>query len=332
MAILQKDWHQPYTYQLLTRAGTSYERTRNMLFFIKQGLLSHPTSPWTVVASGNESVASLADNWSAYTDVLRGYNDTDPGSWIVLKSPAGYYPELWLLLDYTTPSVDYRSRVYLTTVEPDISSLSPYRVPEIVGPSCGRDEVQLQYSTGSGHYKDFISMVVAADGSFVVTGPSDPYRYSTRNMWWPAELNLFFFNRMRDTNPLDPYGFALGMSNADTNCLVNFSGTTWSGANIHTIHPDGEEALCAAVWPGTGSASELLMMRDDYWKNWRPQAWPIEILSVTTDKESKKGTLEDMWWGSRWAPCWGQPGFEGEDMVAMQKGILWLPCNEPYRW
>jgi hypothetical protein len=74
------------------------------------------------------------------------------------------------------------------------------------------------------------------------------------------------------------------------------------------------------------------MITDNYKKNNRPFAEEMRVFVNTAGHESKKGKISDMWWGAGMVPRYGQPGFEGENVVVMQKGVLWLPCVEPFFW
>jgi hypothetical protein len=209
--------------------------------------------------------------------------------------------------------------------------MSAQRNPEFTGPYCGASDWNLFNGSGSGVYIDLFSMVVAADGSFVVTNPM--VDGLTSEWVRPSEYSLLWFNRLTDTNPLDPYGFALCSSNGDSTCLTSIA-TTWN--NIWSIHPDGTQVQCSASMPSVVDGSALAAMHDmnvdDPERGWKPLCLPIRIVSTTAGYESYKGTLEDMWVGSRYIWKWGQPGFVGEDMKVAQKGLLWSPCLEPWRY
>lgn len=322
---LTKDWHQPYTSQLMTRAGTSVARMQAFLYYMKEALLSHPKHPWTLLASSDGvSTVGLSDNWSGLSSIIQGVNDTWPGSWAVFRSPAGTYPVLYLVLSWYS-SYAYRASVFVTTEEPDLSSLSIYRVPGFTGPYIGNSDWRL-ISTASGEYTDQMSALVASDGSFIMT--SSIGRNFTQD---PKEDHFLFLNRMADTNSLDPYSFVLGCS-GDSYATAFFSQSSGCWKDLRVLHPDGTEVVCTAAWPGYGTPSMQEAMSDDYARGWKPFAYPMRVVATTTGKESYKGTLEDMWWGGKERPKWGQPGFDGEDFIVMQKGILWVPCLTPYRW
>lgn len=335
MAILAKDWHQPYTSAYM--GVDSYtERATYFMYLLKEGLLSHPTSPWTVVASSNGSVASLADNWSSVADVVRGTNDTWVGSWIVMKTPPGSGTQLYLRIDYTS-TTEYSENVWMSPDAPDLSALSPYRVPQFsaASPVFGRDQTHLHGDlTGSLHRAQFC-MAVASDGSFVATSHAfvSPDSFGA----WPIIRSLFVFNRLKYAHPLDPYGFVLITSDTQYP-LRGIDGVPWTGSDgMFSLHPDGTPILCAACWSGGQSAAVrpiYKLVADDFLRDYRPLAEPIPIVSVTSGKTYRKGELEDLWLGAYDLPPlrWGQPGFDGTDMTVAQKGILWVPCTDLPRY
>lgn len=333
MTVIAKDWIQPFTSKLLTTSISETDQSRAYLFWLKEGLTSHPTSPWRVVASSNQTTVALGDTWLSESDVNRGTNDTWPGSWIVLKGPEGYPPDIWMILDWTHPTAANLQNVKFTVSAPYLDTITTYRVPETIGSYFGFDSLELYNAGGSVQSINMITMLVASDGSFIVTNPSTKYTNLVDNWTLSGERSLFFFNRLRDVQALDPYGCVCGASGDNSTVLDTPSATTWSGTRIKSLHPSGVEIGCAATWPRSASNIDVPeASADDYVRNWKPFATSMRVISVTSAYEYNKGTLEDMWWGGLYPPKFGQPGFEGQDFNVMQKGALWMPCFEPFRW
>jgi hypothetical protein len=330
MAILQKSWHQPFTNQFITRSGDSYDRTRSYLWHIKEALISHPTCPWTIVASSNQTISSLGDNWTSVSDVVKGTNDTWNGSWILFRTPTISFPRLWLYIDWTD-TLNSQANIRVTTTQPDVSSLSPAKGLVLDGPTCGENG-WIQSATISGTYSDDMSAIVASDGSFLITQgegvnfAGDPMTISSDKYW-------LMFNRLQDVQSQDPYGFVLGSSGNISDSLVNEGAFPWR--DFRTIHPNGSQVTCSIVRPQIPSSSQQYAFEaliDDPLRNFNPVAYPMRVVSTTSGKESYKGFLEDFWWGARLVRKFGQPGFDGASLAVMQKGLLWVPAVEPYRW
>ncbi len=330
MPILRKTWHQPYTAELLARTSDTAACMRVYLYLIKMALLSHPTNPWTVLASYGGGVVGTDDNWTS-SDVLgRGPNDTTVGSWILLQAPGT--STVYLYLEWTG-NLDYQVNVWVTTEKPDLSNLSTVKGLVLGGPKCGQDSWTLLVSTGTA--VNSMSAVVADDGSFTIMHTLGLNQIGAGDRWSSVkEYDVLWFNRSEDVNPLDPYGFTLFCTNDTSNALVEVDTTAWR--DVRSIHPDGTQIVCTIGITATIYDSYFVDLQstvcDDFMRNWRPLVMPMRIYATTPGKESYKGVVSDMWWGTKETPRFGQPGFEGEEMVVMQKGILWVPCSEPYRW
>lgn len=335
MPVLKKNWVQPYTFQLFGRDSNSYTRNRECLFFLKTALISHPTNPWTVVASSNRSVASTGDNWSSSSDIVHGSNDTWPGSWIILKSPTGTQGPFYMIFNWTT-SADYDTDWYVTTEQPDVSSLSPYRVPDLPSAKAGYDNIRLFGDTGSGYYLSGITIVTADDGSFVATCSQEVLWPGDGKEWGEPRLyGSCFFNVLDEVQDNDPYGFVMWTADGGgTSIWQNPEESTWN--TMKSVYPDGTPVTCYPMRPAfvAGNIRRAVQeaVCDNPMDTWRPLAWPIEIWTADSGKRMRKGVLSDMYWAPRYMYSWGQPGYDGQNLVAQQHGCMWLPATEPYRY
>lgn len=333
MTILNKIWHQPYTETLISRVSGDAEVVRaGYHLFLKNGLLSHPTHPWTVVASSNRTVADTNDNWSTTSDITYGKNDTWPGSWMLLKSPTGVRGPFYMLLDRTNIS-SIVTRVVISKSTVDLENLSPVRQPTFLGPYCVFSGSL--WDTGwSGHYISSISLVVADDGSFVMGAPRRAGQSLSRSYSESNDDTYFFFNVLEDVNPLDPYGFVLWSAGTASNCQNSVTDAQW--ATAVSIHPDGTQVTCAILHPIITRASYFdqlpYISYEDALRAYKPFAWPMHITAITSGKEFVKGVISDIYWGGTFRPQNAQPGYDGLNMVAMRKNLLWVPCLTPYRW
>lgn len=336
MPVMKKIWHQPCTAEPIgLSSGSSLDRNRDFLFLLKEALLSHPTNPWTMVASSNRSVASLADNWSSPADISRGSSDTWPGSWMILKSPTGTKGPFYMLLDLTSLADD-RTDWYISKDPFDVSSLSPYRVPGGVSTYASPGARLLFGSRGSAYHITGETILVADDGSFVATTQTRAYVDSSGEEWGdPYDCSLVFFNVLDDADPTDPYPFVMFTDDSDRQLKTNQFDSTWRSYG-RSIYPDGSNSTCYFLAPRAVSSDYRLDVQecvtDNPLNSQRPFAWPIEVWTVDSGRRMRKGILSDMWWASRWMYSWGQPGYDGQTLVAQQSGCIWLPATQPYRY
>lgn len=329
MPILQKTWTQPHNSLAIptlpdSRTSMGTLGVPALALAVKDGLKNAAT-PWTVLASSNGSVADTNDNWDSPSDVQRGSNDTWPRSWVLLRSPST--PTIYMLIYYTSTS-DYILRIRWSESQPDISSLSIFRLPEATGPVIDEDWYISQ--PGSGSYEFYVTMLTATDGSFmVVTATVGTNAY-----------NVLMLNFLRGTHPNDTHPYVILQKNTSnwgaflTPNHVNFN-------QAFSFAPDGTPLTCSLEFPAImyGPYAYTLPTRaaDDPFRNWKAFSWPIRVITTTSGYLGFKGYVEDFWWAGAESPTWSnvrwmQPGFEGSDMVVMKHGCMWFPCVEPFRW
>lgn len=328
MAILQKTWTQHYNSKPLpplpdSRYSLATTAVPLTLLLFKNAL---KTAGWTVLASSNRTVADLNDNWVTYGDITRGGNDTWPGSWILLQAPTT--PTTWLLLDFTSSS---HSEIQLRWClsQPDISALSPYRVPEATGSEF--DHPWFVSGPSSGAYEYYFTMLTATDGSFLLVGT-----FVSTN-----DDNLLMFNVLRGADPKDPYPFVIWMKDDWTDRDVFVDSYDVINTRVWSFAPNGTVVNCSLLYPVTlyGPTYENNIVTrsvDDPNRGWKPFSWPIRVVNKTSGYLGHKGYLEDFWWGAEEGGQadlrWQQPGFDGQSLVVMRRGCWWIPCIEPFKW
>lgn len=303
------------------------EAWRTHMWQLKEALVNAAVGAWTVVASGNRSVAGLYDTWTTWANV-DGRNSDDntyvsPGSWMLLKSPTGARGPFWLLFEISSTSftTNTPTRFWVTKTEPDLSNLVDYRLPPLTGPYAF-----VSATLDAGGADNHVDVLVADDGSFCMT----TRKFPTDQGGIGHPRTFLFFNIMDDVPPQDPYGFVLFAVGNQSASLEQQSGGVWtSGVGID---PDGVASnrsfVCTNPWTTSGymnsdTTAAKIFAEDPAWGKYYSEKIPI--FCTTAGRRGIRGTLSDIWW----APFNVTTGVCGHidtstKVCCMQ--CFWLPC------
>jgi len=261
-----------------------------ILFSIKDALVSFGSNPWTVVRSSNGSVANDTDNWASAGNVVWSYSGH---SWIVLKQ-TGIATNFQILLEtsyssgghaanmkfWASPSAGFSGGGWSTSVRPTATdevdltgtrqlAVSNYEVP-------GRVHVMMSTDGQCTRWvvcvNSKVPHLVAIDlPQAPISAWTDPWvgvitvqGYNTgATTDWPT------YSKLNDSSI-----YTFGLIGGDT---VNFY-------------------LTSAMYGG-GMVGQNITVPDDQTGEW-PMA-PIGLACQTTGHRGvRKGTLFDMWWAS----------------------------------
>lgn len=328
MTVFSKTWCQPENARCLTRDG-NIDRSVYSLLRWKDSLVNAPVGAWTVIASSNRSAASTSDLWLSGSDVARGSTLAWPGSWIWLKSPTGSRGPFYLLMDWTS-TADYRCNFYISKQAPDLSNLTPFRVPSPKSPYVNQaDAIFADYY--SGNYLDWTTTLVADDGSFfffscleVFISGGFPYA----DVEW-----MVAFNIMDDVDFRDPFGACFVVYFSKLNTWLS---TGQSTKYFYSLDPDGTQinlSLTSRNGPlGTDNHNfSSRVMSDDKLRG-KLYSEPVWMFCPDSGRKGFRGRLSDIWWTTR-PPMYefGTGAYEGRDLKLQKVGCFWVPAAEPVR-
>lgn len=324
----QKVWHTSVNGLVHVRtigndSDDSDDRNKKVLFEIKQGLVSSGTGAWTVLASSGKAggaslIADTNDNWTLYTDLVRGPTDTDDRSWILLRSPrskdGGYY---YLLIDYFG-GTDEKVNYYFTRSQPDISSPAIDARPPSTGDEWSHLDEYVCSTDKNGQTWTTMVMSRANDGSFVA-GVKAPGDNMTENGQYCCALIMF--NVLEGKKQWDDAG-AVSLVRSGFGQAM-FIKTTMP---FQTLHQDGSQVTCHPIQYQVQNGNIQQNMGTDLSTGEWPGI-PVWLVSIDTGKKTLRGWLEDLYW----APVILRDGvsmFSGEVIAATKMGPFSVPVSE----
>ena len=323
---MQKIWCQPLLslseYRL--RGDFAY---RTGLWLLKESLVNASVGAWTVVASSDTFVAGLYDTWNVWSDVRFQYamesTYINPGSWMILRSPAGTKGPYWLVMQHSMNSfTNAPSFFYFTKSQPDLSQMVPHRLPPMTGSSIFTSAILGTSYGGAPMETAQTDCIVADDGSFT---------YLVRQLLQNGTDNFtnmyFIFNVMDETPIYDTFG-AFVFATRTTGTSIK-QGDSFFRTEGRGMDPDGTTTTLAMVrkYPvdGTYVYANLGiaggMLEDPLWNKYTSE--PIHVYCSDSGRQGYRGRLVDLYWNPKQLGP-GVVAFKDFEMLCSDQ-CFWFP-------
>ena len=309
--------------QNLDSPGTALECFQQLLWAIKDSLIAGSgwtdsagaaasvTSPWTVVASANGTVADTADNWATSADLVSAVPG-NPHSWIVLRQTGvnGQNQEFCIDLYYTNPS---RVGIIWSPVNGfDVSS------PVTTARPTATDEFVL-WTTGGDWLTTYITFncalhVLMTDGGectrfFVYIGGACKTFLAMEK---PKDSDLNWSNpAVLYNTPREPPAYTT--LNDITRAYINVPGSTVA-------------CYLSSLAYGAAMIGQNLTVANEVSGCW-PMI-PVRVVGSTYPAVGLVGTLRDTWWGAASVADGDTYPDTGTLKQFLQVGNLIIPWNQ----